>query len=105
MPIAKKVFKSFVSAVSSPQIPIADLYREAKSIYDEWKGVKWKGKRGKFEREHEGDLRAFHMTRRKLESTVPLPVKFSFRRGGRSWQRYNGSTPPSMSGTSLCVTN
>ena len=45
----------------------ADLYRETKPIYDEWKGIKWKGKREKFEAEHERDLKMFHMTRRKLE--------------------------------------
>ena len=45
----------------------ADLYRETKPIYDEWKGIKWKGRREKFEAEHERDLKTFHMTRRKLE--------------------------------------
>ena len=45
----------------------ADLYRETKPIYDEWKGIKWKGRREKFELEHEGDLRTFHMARRKLD--------------------------------------
>ena len=45
----------------------ADLYRETKSIYDEWKGIKWKGKREKFEAEHERDLKTFRMARRKLE--------------------------------------
>jgi len=44
----------------------ADLYQETKPIYDEWKGIKWKGRREKFELEHEGDLRMFHMARRKL---------------------------------------
>jgi len=45
----------------------ADLYRKTKPIYDEWKGIKWKGRREKFELEHEGDLKAFHMARRKLD--------------------------------------
>ena len=45
----------------------ADLYRETKPIYDEWKGIKWKGKKEKFEVEHERDLKTFHMARRKLE--------------------------------------
>ena len=45
----------------------ADLYRETKPIYDEWKGIKWKGKKEKFEAEHERDLKTFHMARRKLE--------------------------------------
>ena len=45
----------------------ADLYRETKPIYDEWKGIKWKGKREKFEMEHERDLKVFRMARRKLE--------------------------------------
>ncbi len=44
----------------------ADLYWETKPIYDEWNGIKWKGRREKFELEHEGDLRTFHMARRKL---------------------------------------
>ena len=45
----------------------ADLYREAKPIYDEWKGIKWKSKKEKFEVEHERDLKMFRMARRKLE--------------------------------------
>ncbi len=45
----------------------ADFYRETRPIYDEWKGIKWKGRREKFELEHEGDLRTFHMARRKLD--------------------------------------
>ena len=45
----------------------ADIYRETKPIYDEWKGIKWKGKREKFEMEHERDLKMFRMARRKLE--------------------------------------
>ncbi len=45
----------------------ADLYRETKPIYDGWRGIKWKGWREKFESEHEGDLRTFHMARRKLD--------------------------------------
>ena len=45
----------------------ADLYRETKPIYDEWRGIKWKGKREKFEAEHERALKTFHMARRKLE--------------------------------------
>ncbi len=44
----------------------ADLYRETKPIYDEWRGIKWKGRREKFKLENEGDLRTFHMARRKL---------------------------------------
>ena len=46
---------------------LVDLYRDTKPIYDEWKGIKWKGKRENFEREHEGELRTFHMARRKLD--------------------------------------
>ena len=49
----------------------ADLYRETKPIYDEWKGIKWKGKREKFETEHERDLKLFHMARRKLGKHFP----------------------------------
>ena len=45
----------------------ADLYRETKPIYDELRGIKWKGKREKFEAEHERDLKMFRMARRKLE--------------------------------------
>jgi len=44
-----------------------DLYREGKSIYDELQGIKWKGRREKFELEHERELKVFHMARRKLE--------------------------------------
>lgn len=46
---------------------LADLYRETKPVYDKWKGIKWKGKREDFEREHERELSTFHMTRRKLD--------------------------------------
>ena len=46
---------------------LVDLYRETKPIYDKWKAIKWKGKRENFEREHEGELRTFHMARRKLD--------------------------------------
>ena len=57
---------------------LVDLYRDTKPIYDEWKGIKWKGKREDFERAHEGELRTFHMTRRKLDkhrsSAGKIPV-------------------------------
>ena len=57
----------------------ADLYRETKPIYDEWKSIKWKGKREKFEMEHERDLKVFRMARRKLEKYLfpagKLPVQ------------------------------
>ena len=46
---------------------LVDLYRDTKPIYNEWKGIKWKGKREKFELEHENELKTFHMTRRKLD--------------------------------------
>ena len=46
---------------------LVDLYRDTKPVYDELQGIKWKGKREKFEREHEGELRTFHMARRKLD--------------------------------------
>ena len=46
---------------------LVDLYRDTKPIYDELQGIKWKGKREKFELEHEKELRTFHMTRRKLD--------------------------------------
>ena len=42
-------------------------HRDTKPIYDELQGIKWKGKREKFELEHEKELRTFHMTRRKLD--------------------------------------
>nr|WP_325214180.1 MobQ family relaxase [uncultured Oscillibacter sp.] len=45
---------------------LVDLYRDTKPVYDEWRGIKWKGKREDFERAHEGELRTFHVTRRKL---------------------------------------
>ena len=57
----------------------ADLYRETKPVYDEWKGIKWKGRREKFEAEHERDLKMFRMARRKLEkpfsSTGKIPIR------------------------------
>lgn len=67
--------------MSQPQAPtlaalLTDYYEgrnagawncNAKPIYDEWKGIKWKGKRENFEREHGGKLRTFHMARRKLD--------------------------------------
>ena len=46
---------------------LVDLYRDTKPIYDELQGIKWKGKREKFELEHEKELRTFHMARRKLD--------------------------------------
>ncbi len=46
---------------------LVDLYRDTKPVYEEWKSIKWKGKREQFEREHENELRTFHMTRRKLD--------------------------------------
>ena len=58
---------------------LADLYQDAKSIYDEWKGIRWKGKREKFGLEHERDLKTFRMARRKLEkylsSVGEIPVQ------------------------------
>jgi len=45
----------------------ADLYQETKPIYTELNGIKWKGKRQKFEEEHERELNTFHMINRKLE--------------------------------------
>ena len=53
----------------------ADLYRETKPVYDEWKGIKWKGRREKFEVEHEQDLKMFRMARRKLEKHFPSAGK------------------------------
>ena len=57
---------------------LVDLYRDTKPIYDQWKGIKWKGKREQFEREHEGELRTYHMARRKLDkhrsSAGKIPV-------------------------------
>ena len=46
---------------------LVDLYRDTKPVYDELQGIKWKGKREKFAREHEGELQTFHMARRKLD--------------------------------------
>ena len=58
---------------------LVDIYQDTKPVYDEWKGIKWKGKREQFEREHENELRTFHMTRRKLEkyrsSAGKIPVQ------------------------------
>ena len=54
-----------------PVLPIAPgrnfIANTTKPIYDEWRGIRWKGKREKFELEHERDLKAFRMARRKLE--------------------------------------
>ena len=58
----------------------ADLYHETKPVYDEFKSIKWKGKREKFEAEHERDLKMFHMAHRKLEKyrssagKIPVPA-------------------------------
>jgi len=60
-----------------------DLYRETKSIYDEWKGIKWKGKREKFEAEHERDLKMFHMAHRKLEKHLSPAGKIPV----QAWRR------------------
>ncbi len=53
---------------------LVDLYRDTKLIYDELQGIKWKGKRENFEREHEGELRTFHMARRKLDKHRSITV-------------------------------
>jgi len=45
----------------------ADLYRNTKPVYDEWRAIKWKGRREKFEAAHEQELNVFQMSRRKLE--------------------------------------
>ena len=45
----------------------AGLYQDTKSVFDELKSIKWKGKREKFETEYERDLKMFHMARRKLK--------------------------------------
>jgi len=45
----------------------AELYQETKPIYDELRDIKWKGKRKKFQAEHERELKTFQMSRRKLE--------------------------------------
>lgn len=52
-----------------------DLYRETKPIYDELKGIKWKGRREKFEAEHERNLKMFHMAHRKLEKFLSADGK------------------------------
>ncbi len=57
----------------------AALYQETKPIYTELNGIKWKGKRQKFEKEHERELNTFHMVNRKLEkyrtNDGKIPVK------------------------------
>lgn len=45
----------------------AGLYRETKAVYDEWKGIRWKSRREKFEAVHDRELKMFRMARRKLE--------------------------------------
>ena len=70
----------------------AGLYQETKPIYDELKTIKWKGKREKFEAEHERDLNVFHMARRKLEkhfsSTGKIPVQAWRRELAEIQQKY-----------------
>lgn len=70
----------------------ADLYQDTKPVYDEAKGIKWKGKREKFEAEHERDLNVFHMARRKLEkhfsSTGEIPVQMWRRELAKIQQKY-----------------
>ena len=71
---------------------LVDLYRDTKPIYDEWKGIKWKGKQEKFELEHENELRAFRMTRRKLDkyrsSAGKIPVHAWEQEQARLQQEY-----------------
>ena len=83
---------------------LVDLYRDTKPVYDELQGIKWKGKREKFEREHENELRTFHMAAGSWTSTVPLLVKSPFMRGNRNRRGFTRSTQPSMSSTSLSKT-
>ncbi len=70
----------------------ADLYRENKPIYNEWKGIKWKGRWEKFELEHEGDLRTFHMACRKLDKHLSpagkSPVQACRQELATLWQKY-----------------
>ncbi len=44
-----------------------DTYREFKPVYDELNGIKWKGRRQKFQIEHEHELSMFYMARRELD--------------------------------------
>ena len=71
---------------------LVDLYRDTKPIYDEWKGIKWRGKREDFERAHEGELRTFHMARRKLDkhrsSAGKIPVHAWEQEQARLHQEY-----------------
>ena len=48
-------------------IRYAELYRETKPVYAELNSIRWKGKRKKYEEEHERELNTFHMVNRKLE--------------------------------------
>lgn len=70
----------------------AGLYQDTKPVYDESRGIKWKGKREKFEAEHERDLNVFHMARRKLEkhfsSTGEIPVQAWWRELAEIRQKY-----------------
>ena len=61
----------------------ADLYREAKPVYDELQGIKWKGKREKFKAEHERGLKMFRMARRKLEKNLSSAGKIPT----QAWQQ------------------
>lgn len=57
----------------------AGLHWGTKPVYDEWTGIKWKGKREKFAAEHERELNLFHMACRKVEKhlspTSEIPVQ------------------------------
>ena len=83
---------------------LVDLYRDTKPVYDELQGIKWKGKREKFEREHENELRTFHMARRKLDKHRSPAGKSPFMRGNRNRRGFTRSTQPSMSSTGLSKT-
>ena len=71
---------------------LADLYRETKPVHDELNGIKWKGRREKFEAEHERELKVFHMTCRKLEQyrspAGKLPVQAWRRELAEIQQKY-----------------
>ncbi len=60
------------------QLKMVDDYKELKPIYDKMKSIHWKGRREKYQQEHDAALRRFQMIKRKLgtfktdKGTLPI---------------------------------
>lgn len=67
--VAKASMKSMTNRKKELEdlLRFAGLYQETKPVYVELNNIKWKGKRQKFEEEHERELKLYHMANRKLE--------------------------------------